>query len=408
MACANRGAKARSSASWFWGPPMSVVRVASTMLLLASLACAKSVSVSERSETHLSIASSVQTVGTRDEVTLVLRDADGAPKPHAPVELKPIGSTSILGLDAAITDASGLLSFGITRRAAGVGGVQVRDGERQWEVRARFDPGAFSFEHSSFTLPPRGPDGTQAVLVARDEFDNVLPALPVSLHFSSDATVDAPALTDSDGSLVGILHASTVGRRTLFLEVAGQTHQYSFEFISAIDSTFSSLVPDGFPVLADGRAAGTLTLTAIDEHGVPVVGRLVQFFSQDDQVSFAAPASPTDADGAARTSVTSTHSGVHLVSAQVDGISFNSSVEFLQVPSVERSTFSLTPERAVADGVSPIVLTVILRDSDGAVITSFAPKTCARPSTISARASLGSAGPSYPRSRIRASRGSRT
>lgn len=135
----------------------------------------------------------------------------------------------------------------------------------------------------------------------------------------------------------------------------------------------SVAVGPGTRWVADGVERGTVTVTARDSDGQPLVGHTVRVAMTGERNTVEQSASPTDAAGKAVAQVSSLGSGTKYVSAVInpDGPSPVVLPSQIMVTFIagalapELSTITLDNTQAVADGVAKIRITTHLVDAQG-------------------------------------------
>ncbi|MBI4575685.1 MAG: Ig-like domain-containing protein [Planctomycetes bacterium] len=140
------------------------------------------------------------------------------------------------------------------------------------------------------------------------------------------------------------------------------------EVAGPVDPARSSVLVAPATRVADGVEEAVVTVTLRDAFDNPVSGRSVQVSVSGGAHSVVQPPLPTGADGQALSRVRSTRAEVKTVSATdaTTGLvlSAQPQVGFVAGPvSASRSSASVSPATATADGVAAVTLTVVLRDA---------------------------------------------
>jgi hypothetical protein len=125
----------------------------------------------------------------------------------------------------------------------------------------------------------------------------------------------------------------TAGDRTLIFAAAGHTATTSNPI------TISGLVPSGqlstvaaSPTTVEAGSPVTITVTARDASGFPVFGQTVTVSVSGGGNTVNQPAGPTDANGVATATLTSTRAESKTISAQIGSVSVQQKATVLVVP----------------------------------------------------------------------------
>ncbi|MBV8041779.1 invasin domain 3-containing protein [Pluralibacter sp.] len=132
-----------------------------------------------------------------------------------------------------------------------------------------------------------------------------------------------------------------------------------------------ALVVTGNDVVADGVQRFTVTLTVLDEEGIPQSGLAVAFAA--DNSALIGASGITDANGIATQTLTSTRAGNCTVTATVNELSRQEVVTFIPgEPADTYSALTAVPSSIVADGEEISTITWMLRDAHDNAITGRA------------------------------------
>jgi hypothetical protein len=156
-----------------------------------------------------------------------------------------------------------------------------------------------------------------------------------------------------------------------YMNTLAQTAQVTF-VAGPVSATVSSTVPTPPTVPADGVTASTVVVTLRDAQGNPIAGKVVTLASSRGATDLIGPASgPSDAAGQVRFTVTSPTLGVAQLTAtdETDGVALSAAPLAFTGPvdGVQSSVVAASWVRA--DGTTPVLVTVQLRDAVGSPVS---------------------------------------
>jgi adhesin/invasin len=215
-------------------------------------------------------------------------------------------------------------------------------------------------------------DGVATITVtALDGLGNPVTGATVELSATgSGNTLTQPAATtDVNGEATGTLGSTVAEIKTVSATVGGvgitQTATVTVTVgpVSAEQSTVSALPTS---ISTDGETS-TITVTALDANGNPIQGTMVVLAATGTGNTVTQPAAPTDANGQATGTLSSTVPENKTVSATIDGLAITQTATVTVTTggvSASQSTVSASPTSISAAGGSSTI-TVTARDASG-------------------------------------------
>lgn len=236
--------------------------------------------------------------------------------------------------------------------------------------QALYDAGAeiviSGHEHNYERFAPQTPTGLTDAATGIREF---VVGTGGASHYETFGTPLANSEV-RDGTTWGVLKL-TLDAGTYswqFIHVAGQTFSdagsgtcHQPPGTSGVSPTQSTAVASPTSFVA-GAGPATITVTVRDANGAPMSGVIISLSATGSGVTLTQPAGPTDADGVATGSLSSTMAGTKTVTALAGGVTLSQQPVVTVnagVPDLSRSTVTATPATIVAgNGVSTITVTV--------------------------------------------------
>ncbi len=184
------------------------------------------------------------------------------------------------------------------------------------------------------------------------------------------------ACSVSDGSGISTCALSSLAAESKILELTspisktGQT--LSFTAGSAVAST-STITGTG-PVVADGSAVSTVTITLRDVNSNPVVGQTPTFSATDTGTTNSYGAcSTTDATGAATCTLSSTKAELKTLELVTPVSKTGGSVSFVSGPAASGTSTITGVSPVTADGVATGAVSIVLLDANGNPVSGVVP-----------------------------------
>jgi hypothetical protein len=137
-------------------------------------------------------------------------------------------------------------------------------------------------------------------------------------------------------------------------------------------SARSTLTASPSSVSANGTKYTTLSATALDAQGNPVVGQTVNFSATGSSNTFDPASGTTNASGVLTARLSSTFAEVKTVTADFGTATASTSVIFVGAPSAANSSLSASPTVVINDGLSTTTLTTVVRDANNHPISGQA------------------------------------
>src|SRR5207245_2134421 len=219
--------------------------------------------------------------------------------------------------------------------------------------------------------PIAAQSGTSIITVtAKDAFGNPIAGATVSIAATptSGNTLTQPTgTTDASGVATGTLSSTAAGSKTVSatINTVAITQTATVVVTAGAVSAAQSTVTATSPITA-GSGTSTITVTAKDANGNPIQGATVVLAATGANNALTQPAGPTDANGVATGTLSSTTAGSKVVSATIGGVGVTATATIVVNPgpvSAGQSTLTATSPIAAGGGTSTI--TVTARDALG-------------------------------------------
>jgi len=323
---------------------------------------------------ELKVASRAVPVGETVEVSVIteqeINGIKGAPLPYAPLLVSVSGSAQLGKLPFG-TDAMGKAVFTVTNRQLENVLVTVTSGSIVQRLPLYF--GA-----TLSLLPLTSAAVEKAVLTAllKDGQDTPIAGETIAFSFvgSNHKTLNpTTVVTSSDGTAVVTVtdlakeFGETMVRASSGLLSAQATVTFKENLLDDQVASVRLMVANDFQA-ADGKSAINLTVMVFDAQGAPLPNVQVNLLSSSSTAFFEALSGTTEADGRFTTKVTNQVAEVVQVTpsagkwpGQPVTITFVSSNLDRRVASVK---LTVTDNSQLADGRSPITVSVIVRDAN--------------------------------------------
>lgn len=319
--------------------------------------------------------------GVASTIHVVARDAFGNAIAGAAVALAATGDEVTLG-QPAVTDANGATQGTVSSTAAGtktvtatIAGVTVTQ-TADVLVTAGAVSGTTSTVETSPTALTAGAGAATITVTARDADGNPVPGVEVTLAATgTDNALTQPAgVTDANGIATGTL-ASTRAEAKSVSATAGGVPLAVPAVVTvgpaalSVLATSSTVQLSSAVISADGVASSTITVTARDAFGNPIPALEVTLAATGDGNVITQPAAPTDAQGVATGSITSTVTGAKLISATVGSSTLDQQPTLTVTPDAASGTTStLALSSGTVAAGDTITVTVTARDAAGNVV----------------------------------------
>lgn len=334
----------------------------------------------------------------RDSLVVQVTDADGSPVSEVPVKFAVIqgnGSlvTSNANNDIRLTNSLGQ-AFTYLKLDTTVGVNKV-----QAEVAGlRGSPIIFSANGKSVTpaamikLSGDGQQGTPGaplvnpfVVALKDRYNNTVPKYPVTFVVTAGGGTlsnQQPVLTNANGEASTIL---TLGATEVINKVEAQVDGINpvdgspSEFVASAapgspsaDSSFVEANPATIP--ADGATICHVTINVRDKLGLPITGVPVNFDVSGEGNDEKQPANPTDAQGQAYGSFTTTRAGTKTITAKIIGgidITRSANVTVTTVEADNLTVLDGNDQTGNVNSALPAPLTVKIGDKNGNGVANY-------------------------------------
>ena len=293
--------------------------------------------------------------GAGSSIEVVVRDGSGQPISGAVVELTATPTTgNTLTQPVGVTDATGTAVGTLTSTKAELKTISAtaRLGSVTTPLNATatvlVNPGPVSATASAISAAPTSitaGTGTAAITVTVQDADgNRIPNAMVQLAATGTGNVlSAAGATDANGVYNGTLSSTdpgdkivsataTVGDEGTLLTSTVTVTVTSASAVSASQSTVSASPT----TITAGTGSSTITVTVKNSAGQPISGATVQLAATGTANTLIQPANPTDANGVATGTLSSTAAGVKTVSA-------SATVGSITTPLTQTANVTVTP-----------------------------------------------------------------
>lgn len=296
------------------------------------------VSVSQSTLTATPAAIVASTGTSTATITITARDDHGNPIPGVTVSLSATGTGNVLTQPSGLTDASGVATGFLSSThaepkviSAVVGGTGLDQADT-----VVVSPGPASA--MIFLVQPSGTTVGIAIAPAvqieiQDQFGNrqTGSTAPVTMGFGTNA---GGATLSGRGPVNAVAGVATFAALTIDKSGMGYTLSSgspglsnalsaSFNVSAGVVSATTSSVVVSPATLTAGSGSSTVTVTARDAGGNPVVGATVTLAATGLGNTIVQPGAPTNASGVAAGSFSSTGAGVKTITATASGVVIN-------------------------------------------------------------------------------------
>ena len=214
---------------------------------------------------------------------------------------------------------------------------------------------------------------SSVTVTSKDAFGNPRSGDTVAISVTGSAVrVNPPAPTDANGEAVGAVTNTVAQAVTVSATINAQpiTDTAPITFVAGAVSAATSIVNATTPVVANGVATSTITVTAKDANGNPVSGQSVTLsVLPSTNATLTQPGGVTDAAGVATGTLASTTTGARTVSAVIGATAITDDA-VVNFTAGAISTFAWTVDGAATAGVAESV-TLTAQDAQGHTVTNF-------------------------------------
>src|SRR5207247_1381300 len=222
------------------------------------------------------------------------------------------------------------------------------------------------------TSPITAGSGTSTITVtAKDASGNPIQGATVVLAASgaNNALTQPAGPTDANGVATGTLSSTTAGSKVMSATIGGvgvtatATIVVNPGPVSAGQSTLTATSP-----IAAGTGTSTITVTAKDGFGNPIPGATVALAATGLQNTLTQPSGPTNGDGVATGTLSSTLAESTTISATINAVAITQTATVVVnagAVSAAQSTVTATSPITASSGSSQSTITVTARDASG-------------------------------------------
>jgi adhesin/invasin len=212
-------------------------------------------------------------------------------------------------------------------------------------------------------------------VTALDAESNPVSGVAVTLDVSgSDNTVSDPGSTDGSGVATATLSTTMAETKTITATVDGVELSTTVDVeatAGAVDADVSTVAAEPPSIAADGVAASTITVTALDAESNPVSGVAVTLDVSGSDNSVSDPGS-TDGSGMATATLSTTMAATKTITATVDGVELSTTVDVEATAGVATQLlFAVQPTDTNGGGTITPAVEVAAADQFGNTDDSF-------------------------------------
>lgn len=306
-------------------------------------------------------------------LTATARDAQGNPVPGATVAFSVSGGGAQVTQPTGFTNVNGVATGALSSSAAGpktvratIGGTSINQ-----SVTVTVLPASAAAAHSSATVPS-GTVGsnTDVIIEARDQFDNPLNSGGdnVTVSVSGANTTNASVTDNHDGTYTATYKPASPGTDRLAITLNGAPisgSPYTSTVTGGVSSGQSSVsASPGTITASSGSSASTVTVTVRDASGAPLQGITVTVAVSGKANTINQPSSPTNAQGIATATFSSTAAETKSITAKAGGQNLTQGATVTVVPG-PASTQTTTVSTPGGQRFSFIPITITLKDAFG-------------------------------------------
>lgn len=275
------------------------------------------------------------------------------------------------------TDASGLSTCSLSSTVSGVKTLAIVTPVAKTDGSVTFTAGTPIAANSNITgtspVVANGSASSTVTITLRDASNNPVPGqTPTFSASGTDNTTSACSVTTASGESTCTLSSIKAEVKTLSIATPFVKADGTVTFTADTASIANSSITGTSPVVADGVATSTVTITLLDSNNNPLVGT-TPTFGASGTGNTTGSCSATDASGVSTCTLSSTKAEVKTLSIATPIVKADGTVTFAAgAPAVATSTITGTGP-VTADGVATSTITVTLLDANSNPITGETP-----------------------------------
>lgn len=275
------------------------------------------------------------------------------------------------------TNTAGVSSCTLSSLTAEVKTLTITSPVNKSDGTVTFTAGAAIAANSSITgtspVVANGVATSTVTIILRDAANNPVPGqTPTFSSNGSDNTVGSCSVTDVTGSSTCSLASTKAEIKTLSIASPVIKTGGNVTFVAGAAAVATSTITGTSPVVADGVATSTVTVTLLDAFNNPVSGSTPTFNASGTGNSYSA-CSATNASGVATCTMSSTKAENKTLAIATPVVKADGTVTFTAgTPVALNSTITGTGP-VVADGVATSTVTVTLNDANNNPVEGLTP-----------------------------------
>lgn len=299
-------------------------------------------------------------------VTVTLRDATNNPVPGLTPTFGTTGTNNTLGACSA-TNASGESTCTLASTKAEIKILSILTPVSKTDGSVTFTADAASVANSSITgTGPVVADNTATSTVTitlKDSNNNaVVGTTPTFSATSAGNTYGACSATDTNGESSCTFTSTKAEVKTLSIVTPISKADGNVTFTAGAPAVATSTITGTGPVVADGAATSTVTITILDQFSNPIAGSTPTFSATGAGNTLSA-CSATDASGISSCTLSSTASGVKTLAIVTPVAKTDGSVTFTAGTPIAANSNITGTSPVIANGSATSTVTITLRDA---------------------------------------------
>ncbi|HHU4047297.1 TPA: invasin domain 3-containing protein [Enterobacter cloacae] len=240
-------------------------------------------------------------------------------------------------------------------------------------------PTASTLTATPATIVADGIAASTINLTLKDGNNNAISGQTVAFSSSLAGSNVGSVKDNNDGTYTAQLTGTKAGTATITTTVSGNTLGVTAATVSLkadsgnLSTANSTLTATPATIVADGKAASTITLTLNDANNNPVSGQAVAFNSSLSGVTIGT--AKDNGDGTYTALLTGITAGTASITTTVGGTGLGVTAATVTLtadsnnPSTTQSTLTASPSSIVADGTAASTITLTLKDANNNAIT---------------------------------------
>lgn len=299
-------------------------------------------------------------------VTITILDQFNNPIAGSTPTFSATGTGNTLSACSA-TDASGIATCNLSSTVSGVKTLAIVTPVAKTDGSVTFTAGTPIAANSNITgtspVVANGSATSTITITLRDASNNPVPGqTPTFSASGTDNTASACSVTNGSGESTCTLSSIKAEVKTLSIATPFVKADGTVTFIADAAAVANSSITGTGPVVADGVATSTVTITLLDSNNNPLVGTTPTFGASGTN-NTTGSCSATDANGESVCTLTSTKAEVKTLSIATPIVKADGTVTFTAGAAAVATSTITGSGPVIADGVATSTITVTLLDA---------------------------------------------